>query len=95
MIEAMPSPATPAARTPRARGVRAMARAATMPAPRITQRRAGYQVGLHPRMTKAQATVAAMAAARASRGKICWRRCHRVEAPIPTSAPTAGARATV
>ncbi len=72
-----------------------MPRAATIPTARITQRSAGYQVGLHPRMTKAQAMVATMAAARAIRGKSCRRPAHNVDAPIPTRAPMAGARATV
>ena len=83
MIEAMPKPAMPAASTPRARGTRAMPSAATTPTTRMTQRSAGYHVGLHPRMTKAQAMVARMAAARASRGKTSRRRRHRVEAPMP------------
>ena len=74
MIEAMPKPASPTSSTPRARGMRAMPRAATMPTARITHRSAGYHVGLHPRMTKAQAMLATMAAARASRGKSSVRR---------------------
>ena len=70
MIEAMPNPAMPAASTPRARGLRATPTAAATPTARMTQRSAGYQVGLHPRTTNAQAMLARMATARASRGKI-------------------------
>ena len=86
----------PAARTPRARGVTAIPMMASTPAARIAQRSAGYHCGLQPRRTNAQAAVAPMARQRAMRGN----QRDPVGArgyvpPMPTSAPTAGARTTV
>ena len=46
-----------------------MPRAATTPRARITQRRAGYQSGLQPRITKAQATVTTMASGQGHPGE--------------------------
>ena len=73
-----------------------MPTAATMPAARMAHRSAGYHPGLQPRSTKDQTTVASTAVPRAMRGNHSTRRLPEVQVPpMPTRAPTAGARATV
>ena len=68
--------------------------AAARPPTRTTERSHGCQAGERSSRTNDQTAVAAMMPARHSRQAIFERWAHSVVAPMPTSAPIAGARAT-
>ena len=55
----------------------------------------GYQPGLRPSSTQAQPAVTASMAVMATRANTVCRSRHSAAAPMPVSAPTAGASATV
>ncbi len=69
--------------------------AATMPAVSTTPRSHGFHDGVRSSRASAHHAVRPRAAASAPRANQLARRRHSSTAPIPTSAPIAGARATV
>ena len=69
--------------------------AAAAPATAMTTRSQGIQSGLRPSSTQAQLTVTSSVPASTARAAGRSRIRHSATAPMPTSAPIAGASATV
>lgn len=90
--------ATPAATSPNRPADRPASSSATtapVPSTATATRSQGCQSALRLSSVHDQAVLTATVAASSILTHSRWRRCHRVAAPMPTSAPTAGARATV
>ena len=80
---------------PRSSGIATIASADAIASDATAPARPGAKVGLRSSRIADQTPVAPTAAARNSRAHICPRCRQSITLPMPTSAPMAGARATV